>query len=66
MNSIQLAGGVIRRENYVDHTVIVANQTYIALIGRKHGTFISATDVLKARNRMFKGWIQSSGNTAVN
>jgi len=53
MNSVQLAAGVIRRGNYVDHTVIVANQSYIVLIGRKQGTFVSATDVLKARNHMY-------------
>jgi len=53
MNLVHLVAEVFRRGNYVAHTVIVANQSYIALIGRKQDTFISATDVLKARNRMY-------------
>jgi len=52
MNSVQLAGEVIRRGNYVDRTGIVAHQSYIALIGRQQNTIISATYVLKARNLM--------------
>jgi hypothetical protein len=53
MNLVQLAAEVIRRGNYVDHTGIVANQSYRALTDRKQDTTISATDVLKARSLMY-------------
>lgn len=60
MNSVQWAAEVDRRGDCVDHTGIVANQTDVALTGRKQDTVISATDVLKARDLMYINFVPST------